>query len=84
VANICLWTLWTGWIVTINIILTDQIPVSNDKDIIVKPLITKGADLDETTGLLTWKLKLSSNESKSLKLSYSIESNKNKPLANLN
>ena len=69
---------------SINVILTDQIPVSNDKDIIVKPLITKGADLDETTGLLTWKLKLSSNESKSLKLSYSIESNKNKPLANLN
>ncbi len=69
---------------SINVILTDQIPVSNDKDIIVKPLITKGADLDETTGLLTWKLKLSSNESKTLKLSYSIESNKNKPLANLN
>lgn len=69
---------------SINVTLTDQIPISNDKDIIVKPLITKGGELDETTGLLTWKLKLSSNESKTIKLSYSVESNKNKPLANLN
>lgn len=69
---------------SVNVILTDQIPVSNDKDIVVKPLITKGAELDESTGLLTWKMKLSSNESKTLKLSYSIESDKNKPLVNLN
>ncbi len=69
---------------SVNLILTDQIPVSNDKNIIVKPLIIKGAELDESTGLLSWKIKLSSNESKTLKLSYSIESDKNKPLANLN
>ena len=69
---------------TINIFVTDQIPVSNDKDIIVTPLVTKGANFDETTGLLTWKVKLSTNENKSLKFAYSIESDKNKPLANIN
>jgi len=68
----------------VNIIVTDQIPISNDKEIIVKPLITKDADFDETTGLLTWKLKINSNETKNLKLSYSIESNRNKQLVDLN
>lgn len=69
---------------TVNLIVNDQIPVSNDKNIIVTPLITKGANLDESTGLLTWKVKLSTNESKTLKFTYSIESDKNKPLANNN
>ncbi len=69
---------------TVNLIVTDQIPISNDKNIIVKPLITKGATLSETTGLLTWKVKLNSNETKTLKFSYSIESDKDKPLANAN
>ncbi len=69
---------------TINLFVNDQIPISNDKDIIVTPLVTKGASFDETTGLLTWKVKLSTNENKTLKFTYSIESDKNKPLANIN
>lgn len=69
---------------TINIIVNDQIPLSNDKEIIVTPLVTKGANFDETTGFLTWKVKLATNENKTLKFTYSIESDKNKPLANIN
>lgn len=69
---------------SVSLIVTDQIPISNDKSIIVKPLITKGANFTETTGILTWKVKLNTNESKTLKFSYSIESDKDKPLANAN
>ena len=69
---------------SVNLIVTDQIPLSNDKSITVKPLITKGATFAESTGLLTWKVKLNTNESKTLKFSYSIESDKDKPLANIN
>jgi uncharacterized protein (TIGR02231 family) len=67
-----------------TILVTDQIPVSNNRSIVVKPLITRGAEVNETTGILTWKIKLNAGENKTLKFSYSVQSNKDKPLANLN
>ncbi len=64
----------------VNIFVIDQVPVSNDKDIIVEDVDTDGANYDETTGAVQWTIKLAPNETVTKKLSYTVKYPKNKQI----
>jgi TonB-dependent SusC/RagA subfamily outer membrane receptor len=67
----------------IDILVKDQYPISQNKEVEVELLETGGA-LDNTdVGVLTWKLKLAPGETKKMKISYSVKYPKDKVL-NLN
>ena len=68
---------------SINLIVQDQQPVSNDKDIIIEDKETGGSEYDETTGMMKWSVPLNANESKSLTFGYTIKYPKGKTVANL-
>ena len=62
----------------VHLILEDQIPVSQDKDITVKVEDISGAKLDDATGKLVWDMTLQPGESKTVRLIYSVKHPKNK------
>ncbi|OFX25786.1 MAG: hypothetical protein A2033_10710 [Bacteroidetes bacterium GWA2_31_9] len=64
-----------------NLVIEDQIPISQNNEIIVKDLDLSSAEYNKLNGILTWKAKLKSQESKTISFSYEIEYNKNKQLA---
>ncbi len=68
---------------TINIDLTDQIPVSQDPNIKITLTYGDGSELNDETGLLSWKLNLKSMESKTIRFSYEVKLPKSKGLAGL-
>ncbi|MEI8201538.1 MAG: DUF4139 domain-containing protein [Bacteroidota bacterium] len=58
----------------IKILVEDQFPISNDKDIEIEKLEMSSGIYNEETGKLTWKLKMEPSETKKdLKISYSIK-----------
>ena len=67
----------------VNFILKDQYPISTNKDIEVELLSDGGAMINKEIGVLTWKLPLAPNESKTVRFSYSVKYPKGKML-NLN
>ncbi|MEO5890094.1 MAG: mucoidy inhibitor MuiA family protein [Ferruginibacter sp.] len=67
----------------IDLMVKDQFPISQDKEVVVEVLETSAATHNEETGVLTWKLKLAPGEVKKLRISYSIKYPKDKIL-NLN
>ncbi|OFY33638.1 MAG: hypothetical protein A2W91_10735 [Bacteroidetes bacterium GWF2_38_335] len=69
--------------VAANIIVQDQIPVSQDQDIKVELVDGGKAEVDEGMGLLTWKYKLLSKESKKHVFTYNVVYDKNKPVASV-
>ncbi len=62
----------------VDIVVMDQIPISNDKDIEVSDRDYKGGDYNETTGAVTWKAQLKPNETRELVLGYSVKYPKGK------
>lgn len=62
----------------INMIILDQIPVSTNSEIEVKPLEITGGKRTEETGEIKWELELKPNESKDLELRYSVRYPKNR------
>jgi uncharacterized protein (TIGR02231 family) len=66
---------------TISLIVEDQIPVSNDKEIVVTLKNKDNATLNENTGMLVWKFNLASKETKKLNYNYEIKHPKDKQLA---
>lgn len=67
----------------IDILLKDQYPISQNKEVEVE-LLEKSDALDNADiGVLTWKLKLAPGETKKMKISYSVKYPKDKTL-NLN
>ncbi len=68
---------------SINLIVQDQQPVSNDKDIIIEDKETGGSEYDETTGMMKWSVPLNANETKILSFGYTIKYPKGKTVANL-
>ena len=70
--------------IPIEIKLEDQIPiVQGTEEIKVNLLDGDGADLDPLTGLLTWKLKLNSKETKKIIFTYEVRYPKGRTVANL-
>ena len=67
----------------IELNLKDQYPLSGDSDIEIELLESSGAEVNKETGLLTWQLKIAPNETKTIKLSYSVKAPKSKILAGL-
>jgi uncharacterized protein (TIGR02231 family) len=57
----------------VNLLLRDQVPVSADRDINVEPEALDGAQLEEETGIMTWRLQLAPNEQRTLRFSYSVK-----------
>ena len=57
----------------IKITVTDQIPVSNNKDIEVELTENENGDLDEKTGIIEWNFELASGEKKELKFTFTVK-----------
>lgn len=57
----------------VEIELRDQLPVSIDKNVEVKPLEINGAKVDSQSGQLTWKLKLKPLENRRIILKYNVK-----------
>lgn len=62
----------------VTIIIVDQVPVSNDKDIEIEDKDIKGAEYNESTGEVKWTIILKPNESQSLKIGYTVKYPKGK------
>ena len=67
----------------INIIIEDQVPVSQHKDIEVKNQELSGADYNAETGMVKWKLTIPPSDTQKKKLSYSVKYPKDKQLTGL-
>lgn len=65
---------------SVTIVMLDQMPVSNDKDIVIEDLDAGSATHDETNGSLKWGMTLSPNETKTLKFSFTLKYPKGKTL----
>ncbi len=61
----------------IKIIVTDQVPVSVQKDIEVKIELNEEASVDEDKGYLVWRLQLASGATKKVSYGYSVKYPKN-------
>jgi len=66
-----------------NFNLQDQIPVSQNKEITVLLIESTGAEMDENTGILNWKLNIKPKETKKIIFTYSVKFPKNKIVAGL-
>ena len=64
----------------INMLVKDQYPLSQNKEIEVELLESSAAAVNEETGVLNWKLHLASGEVKKLRISYSVKYPKDKTL----
>ena len=65
---------------TVELTLEDQVPMTADKSIEIELEDGDGADYDEDTGSLVWKLKIPARESRKVKFRYTIKSDKDKQL----
>ena len=67
----------------IEMLLQDQYPLSSDKEISIELLQSDKAKVDSETGILSWNLKLSPNETKKIRISYKVKYPKDKVIDNL-
>ncbi len=66
----------------IDLVIKDQVPVSNTEEIIVTVLDKSKADIEDKTGTLTWHYKLKSKETKQHNIKYEIQKPKQKTIKN--
>lgn len=67
----------------IELVMMDQIPLSNISEIEVKLLENSGAEYDETTGFITWKMNMKAKETVKQDFKFSVKYPKNKNITNL-
>lgn len=67
----------------VNLLLKDQYPLSNIKEVEVKLEDAGGAMINEELGILTWKLELKPGESKKIRFSYHVKYPRDKKIVNL-
>ncbi|HWR32377.1 MAG TPA: DUF4139 domain-containing protein [Chitinophagaceae bacterium] len=67
----------------VNLLLKDQYPLSNIKEIVVALEDGSEAMINAETGVLTWKIDLKPGESKKVRFSYSVKYPKDKKIVNL-
>ncbi len=60
----------------IELIVIDQIPITQNADITIEPLELNRGDLNAKTGIIQWQLNLKTKESKTLNFSYRVKHNK--------
>ncbi|MFC6098332.1 DUF4139 domain-containing protein [Flavobacterium qiangtangense] len=68
---------------SVQILLKDQYPISTDKEMTVELLQSDKAKVNAETGILSWDLKLSPNETKKIRISYKVKHPKDKTIDNL-
>lgn len=59
--------------IPVNITVTDQFPVSTNKEISVDDMKADGANVDKETGIITWSIALQPGEEKVVTKSYSVK-----------
>ena len=57
----------------IDMVVYDQVPLSNNSDLVIESKDTGGGDMDETTGFVKWTFTTPPNESKKLSLGYTLK-----------
>jgi uncharacterized protein (TIGR02231 family) len=67
----------------VNLMLKDQYPLSTDKEVEIELLESGDAKQNKETGILTWALKLNSNETRKIRISYKVRYPKDKAIENL-
>jgi uncharacterized protein (TIGR02231 family) len=67
----------------IDLVVLEQFPISNDKDIVIEDKEANGAKINEENGAVQWDLSLKGGELKTLKLNYSVKYPKDKTIGNL-
>jgi uncharacterized protein (TIGR02231 family) len=67
--------------VNIDLIIQDQIPITQNGEIIIELLNADKAKVEEKNGLLEWRLNLKTKETKNIGFSYKVKYNKDTPLA---
>ena len=65
----------------IEIILKDQVPLSSDDDVKVEVLEQSAAQLNEDTGILTWRETLASKQKKTWTFGFEVSYPKDEPLS---
>jgi uncharacterized protein (TIGR02231 family) len=68
---------------TANVIIEDQMPVSQDSDIEVEMEELSNGVKDENTGKITWSLSVPASQSRQVSLKYSVKYSKDKNVVNL-
>ena len=67
----------------INLIIQDQQPVSNDKDIEIEEQDAGGSEFDAATGLMTWALSINASETQNVKFGLTLKYPRGKTVDNL-
>ncbi len=67
----------------INLVVQDQQPVSNDKDIVIDEKDAGTSEYNETTGMMKWALSLNPNETKTVSFGYTIRYPRGKTVVGL-
>lgn len=57
----------------VSVTVKDQYPLSNHKDVTVKLLESSGADVNDQTGLLTWKMELEPGEERTVSFAFEVK-----------
>lgn len=63
-----------------TVVIQDQIPITQNSEIVIEAVETGKAKHDPVTGLLEWEVNLKSKESKTIGFSYKVKFNKDKTL----
>lgn len=61
---------------TISVIIKDQLPVTQNADIVIEPIDIDKADYNTVTGILNWEFEIKSRESRKIHFSYRVKHNK--------
>lgn len=61
---------------TATLIIKDQLPVTQNADIVIEPMSLDRANYNEVTGILNWEFDLKARESKKINFSYRVKHNK--------
>ena len=67
----------------VTLMLKDQFPLSSDKEITIELLDDGKATVNPESGIMTWDLKLASNETKKIRISYKVKYPKDQVIGNL-
>ena len=68
---------------SINLTIQDQLPVSNDNNIVLENTDDGGAETEHNTGFMKWNLAVAPNEVKNLEFGFTVKYPKGKIVANL-
>jgi len=60
----------------IELIIEDQLPITQNADILIEPIDLGKAEHDTRTGMIKWKIDLKTKESRILNYSYKVKFNK--------